>query len=226
MSESLARYKDLCLDAVDADRMAAFWGPLLGLRVEDRGAGLRRLVGDRPEQVVWVNPVPEPVSVKQRVHLDVRAPDPQVVLDLGGSMVDDVTFPWAVMKDPEGGELCYFAPHEGRPLGLVEIVVDCAEPERVARWWGEVLGAEVGNQAERNFWWLQGIPGAPFYAMVFVPVPEPKTVKNRVHWDLVVPDLPPLVEAGATVLREPDAEVDWHVLTDPEGNEFCAFAAP
>jgi hypothetical protein len=38
-----------------------------------------------------------------------------------------------------------------------------------------------------------------------------------------VSDLAPLVEAGATVLREPDDEIYWHVLADPEGNEFCAF---
>jgi hypothetical protein len=54
-------------------------------------------------------------------------------------------------------------------------------------------------------------------------VREPKTVKNRIHWDVTVPDVLPLVEAGATVLREPDEEIDWHVLADPEGNEFCVF---
>jgi hypothetical protein len=59
--------------------------------------------------------------------------------------------------------------------------------------------------------------------MDFVPVPEPKTVKNRIHWDVTVPGAAPLVEAGAIVLREPDAEISWHVLADPEGNEFCAF---
>jgi hypothetical protein len=33
----------------------------------------------------------------------------------------------------------------------------------------------------------------------------------------------PLAEAGATVLREPGGDIRWHVLADPEGNEFCAF---
>jgi hypothetical protein len=63
----------------------------------------------------------------------------------------------------------------------------------------------------------------PILTMDFVPVPEPKTVKNRIHWDVTVPSVTPLVEAGATVLREPDADIGWHVLADPEGNEFCAF---
>jgi hypothetical protein len=59
--------------------------------------------------------------------------------------------------------------------------------------------------------------------MDFVPVPEPKMVKNRIHWDVTVPAVAPLVEAGAVVLREPDDDIGWHVLADPEGNEFCAF---
>jgi len=54
-------------------------------------------------------------------------------------------------------------------------------------------------------------------------VQEPKKGKNRIHWDVTAQDVVPLVEAGATVLREPDEEIDWHVLADPEGNEFCVF---
>ena len=54
-------------------------------------------------------------------------------------------------------------------------------------------------------------------------MPEPKTVKNRVHLDVTTHDVVALVAAGAVVLREPDDEVRWHVLADPDGNEFCAF---
>jgi hypothetical protein len=63
----------------------------------------------------------------------------------------------------------------------------------------------------------------PILTMDFVPVPEPKTVKNRIHWDVTVPSVEPLVAAGAALLREPDDDIRWHVLADPEGNEFCAF---
>ena len=56
-----------------------------------------------------------------------------------------------------------------------------------------------------------------------VKVPEPKTVKNRIHWDVDVDDVQRLLDHGATLLREPDDDISWHVLTDPEGNEFCAF---
>ena len=54
-------------------------------------------------------------------------------------------------------------------------------------------------------------------------VPEPKTVKNRMHHD-VTGDTDALLALGATLLRRRDDEVHWDVLADPEGNEFCVFA--
>jgi hypothetical protein len=70
----------------------------------------------------------------------------------------------------------------------------------------------------------RGVPGPVVY---FNEVPEPKTVKNRVHLDVWLPGdrIDPLVGLGARVLRPPDEEIDWWVVADPEGNEFCAFAA-
>jgi hypothetical protein len=57
-------------------------------------------------------------------------------------------------------------------------------------------------------------------------VPEPKTVKNRVHIDVATDDLDALVAHGATVLRaKGDDGLRWTILADPEGNEFCAFTA-
>jgi hypothetical protein len=59
--------------------------------------------------------------------------------------------------------------------------------------------------------------------MDFDSVPEPKTAKNRIHWDVTAPALRPLIDAGATVLASPSEGARWHVLADPEGGEFCAF---
>jgi predicted enzyme related to lactoylglutathione lyase len=64
----------------------------------------------------------------------------------------------------------------------------------------------------------------PILTMDFVPVPEPKTVKNRIHWDVTAADPDALVVAGARVLRRPDDEIRWTVMSDPEGNEFCVFS--
>ena len=52
---------------------------------------------------------------------------------------------------------------------------------------------------------------------------DPKTVKNRWHWDVVSQDVDELVRRGATLLRGPDDDIDWHALADPAGNEFCVF---
>jgi hypothetical protein len=62
----------------------------------------------------------------------------------------------------------------------------------------------------------------PFEALVFSTVPEPKTVKNRIHWD-VHGQVEDLLGKGATLLRLRDDEISWDVMADPEGNEFCVF---
>ena len=73
---------------------------------------------------------------------------------------------------------------------------------------------------------ITGAAGFPWGYWVFNRVPEPKTVKNRVHWDVDLAGTDPsaLVAAGATVLRPPDSEISWWIMADLEGNEFCAFA--
>ncbi len=59
----------------------------------------------------------------------------------------------------------------------------------------------------------------PFECFVFDAVPEPKTVKNRIHWD-VYGNVDDFLAAGATQLWDTKR---WTVLADPEGNEFCVF---
>jgi predicted enzyme related to lactoylglutathione lyase len=87
-----------------------------------------------------------------------------------------------------------------------------------------VLGAEVGQDEEQC--WIEKVPGAPFDGIVFGPVPEPKTVKNRVHIDVTTDDVEALVRHGATVLRaKGDDGLGWTILADPDGNEFCAMPA-
>ncbi len=219
-----ASYKDLCLDAVDPDRMGRFWADVLGLDLQRRDDGSVLLTGPTPRHTVWVNEVPEPVTVKQRVHLDVNALAADDVLAAGASPVDLESFRWSVLRDPEGGELCVFVRETVEEQRLYEVVVDCSEdPVRIATWWADVLGGRMDQDRDDGFAWVEQIPGAPFEGLVFVPVPEPKTVKNRIHLDVDTGDVDLLVALGAEVLRAPDEEISWTVLADPEGNEFCAF---
>jgi hypothetical protein len=138
---------------------------------------------------------------------------------------------WWVLADPEGNVFCAMPPAPPEWNAAVEVptpfelVVDCADPAGLAGWWAARFGVEVGSREGRPERWLTGVPDYPFYAWVFAPVPEPKTVKNRMHWDVALAAADPstLVDAGATVLREPDDDISWWILADPEGNEFCAF---
>ncbi|GAB2865510.1 VOC family protein [Nocardioides pacificus] len=225
---ALATFKDLCIDAVDPVALGDFWAGALGRERERRKDGMVLLTGPTPRHTIWVNAVPEPVSVKQRVHLDVHARSVDDVLALGATALDLESFRWKVLADPEGGELCVFEREEVPTERLYEIVVDSVDPVAQARWWATLLGASQGHDAEHGWAWVEDIPGAPFESLVFVSVPEPKAVKNRIHLDVDTADLAALTAGSqdwqaARVLRAQDDEIGWTVLADPEGNEFCAF---
>lgn len=118
-----------------------------------------------------------------------------------------------------------------------DVVIDCRRPASLARFWAAALdGYSVAPYDEPELARLRGLgiddpeddptvlveaPGVR-PRLFFQHVPEPKTVKNRVHLDLDAADRPDeitrLVALGASVLAERDG---WTVLVDPEGNEFC-----
>jgi len=233
-SERIAYFKDLCADAEDAHALGRFWADVLGLGVVDLGELAVRLDPSEPTdgRQMWIDQVPEPRSVKTRIHLDLRLPGsaPDRLVDAGARLVRQPLpdEPWWVLADPEGTLFCAFPAREqdAAPdaVGVFEVVVDSADPAAQAAWWSRVLGGRV--ESEDGCDWITGAAGFPFDALVFQPVAEPKTTKNRWHWDVDLADSDPsrLVGAGATVLREPGGDIGWWVLSDPEGNEFCAFA--
>ena len=116
---------------------------------------------------------------------------------------------------------------------LVHLVIDAADPPGLARFWSAALGWEVGAEEPGEVVvWPHGYdypdPGA--LPLVFVPVPEPKAGKNRVHIDLAstsaahqAAQVDRLLGLGATRADIGQGEVPWVVLADPEGNEFCVL---
>jgi hypothetical protein len=111
------------------------------------------------------------------------------------------------------------------------ITFDCADPYALAGFWSQVTGyredPENGNQPDDPEALLVGPDGQP--NLLFITVPEPKTVKNRVHLDLMPTDrtrdeeVERLLALGATLVadhRRRDG-TGWAVLADPEGNELC-----
>jgi catechol 2,3-dioxygenase-like lactoylglutathione lyase family enzyme len=113
---------------------------------------------------------------------------------------------------------------------LSEVLIDCADAERLARFWCDVLGWEILDRDDEDV--EIGDPNGTL-RLVFLPVPEPKTVKNRVHIDVHANDgdqaaeVERLIGLGATHADVGQAgDESWVVLADPEGNEFCVLAGP
>ncbi len=113
--------------------------------------------------------------------------------------------------------------------------VDCANAYELSEWWKQVLGYVD----------IEGDPNEPGHeecmirhpetghSLLFIEVPEPKSVKNRVHFDLRPSDLRQdeeverLLGIGASQVADLRGKygpgTGWVVLTDPEGNEFCVL---
>jgi hypothetical protein len=216
---ALATFKDLCVDASDPQHLGTWWAEVLSLGWDP--SEVAHATGPTPQHTIWFDQVPELKSVKHRVHLDVYTRSLSDLEAVGAITIESFEG-WTVMADPEGGEFCAFLRDELPADRLHGLAVDCVDPSPLARWWADVYGTDV---VENDGWsTVEHVPGMPILTMDFCAVPEPKTVKNRIHWDVTAPDVDALVEKGARVLRRPDEDINWTVMADPEGNEFCAFA--
>jgi predicted enzyme related to lactoylglutathione lyase len=107
------------------------------------------------------------------------------------------------------------------------ITVDCADAYRLATFWSKALEAPLGPDDHPGD--PEALVDAPGVGVLFIQVPEPKSLKNRLHLDLQPQDRPRdeeverLLKIGAVLVddrRNPDG-TGWAVLADPEGNEFC-----
>ncbi|HEY4609744.1 MAG TPA: VOC family protein [Ilumatobacteraceae bacterium] len=128
-------------------------------------------------------------------------------------------------------------------LRWYSIVIDCHDVSAQSRWWADAIGwravyeapdevvlvpAHQTDEVLASTPWNEMGPG-----LVFVPVPEGKTVKNRIHIDLAPhttddrdAEIERLLGMGATrVDVGQSSEVTWEVLADPEGNEFCVLSS-
>jgi len=111
---------------------------------------------------------------------------------------------------------------------VIEIVVDCDDPERLATFWSALLGIDIkGRVREGHVWFVALLPICPGGPIIgFQQVPEGKVVKNRLHLELRVGDLDHSARKVMSLGGEELATHDergrrWKVMADPEGNEFC-----
>ena len=122
------------------------------------------------------------------------------------------------------------------PLVWEQVVVDSSDPAGLARWWADALGWVVVSSDDDE----PEIRSTPdtLPGLLFVHVPEAKTLKNRLHLDFrptpvdgesreatQTAEVERLESLGAVRAQvgQDDADVSWVVLADPEGNEFCVL---
>ncbi|TDV51026.1 VOC family protein [Actinophytocola oryzae] len=117
------------------------------------------------------------------------------------------------------------------PARFTDLCLDANDHQALADWWCGAMGyvrRDVHEPSEDGWtrphdWPVPIVDPAGRGPLIWVnPVPEKKTVENRMHVD-VVGDLDELLGLGATVVRRKDDEIDRDQLADPEGNEFCVF---
>jgi predicted enzyme related to lactoylglutathione lyase len=118
---------------------------------------------------------------------------------------------------------------------VLNVTFDCLDARVVARFWAAVTGypAEQEHQPGNDYW-VVSAPDGRLPRLVFVTVPEEKSVKNRVHPDILPVDssqeeeVARLLDLGASVVddRRRSHPGGWVVMADPEGNEFCVEQQP
>jgi hypothetical protein len=237
------RLVQIAMNAQDDVAVGRFWAQALGWTMSSEGPGVTNL---EPAGFTYPDPaaicidviaVPDPKTVKNRVHVDLAttstAQQAELIArlrDLGATPADvgqgDV--PWTVLADPEGNEFCVLEP---RPIyrdtgPMAAVVVDCVDPRAMAQFWGEAMDWTV-NTVTDDYASLRSAQGVGPY-LEFIRSSDVKTVKNRVHLDLraypgddQATEVARLLTLGATPADVGQGDVPWTVLADPEGNEFC-----
>ncbi len=238
------RLVQINMKAHDDCLLGRFWAEALGWGVDSEGPGVTNL---EPVGFAYPDPVavcidivarPEAKTVKNRVHLDLAttslAHQAELVArlkDLGATLADvgqggDV--PWTVMADPEGNEFCVLEP---RPIyqdtgPIATVVVDCADPRGMARFWGQAMDWTVHVVADDHVTMRSAEGVGPY--LEFLRTPGTKSVWNRVHLDVapypgddLAAEEARLRALGATDPGIDQSAISWTVLADPEGNEFC-----
>jgi predicted enzyme related to lactoylglutathione lyase len=240
------RLVQITMKARDEEALGAFWAQALGWGISSEAPGVANL---EPEGFVYPDPVAvcidlvasaEPKTVKNRVHIDLASTSPEYqaqlvarLKDLGATPVDlgQGEVPWTVLADLEGNEFCVLEPRSVyRDTGpIAAIVVDCADPRAMVRFWGEATDWTVHEVADDGASMRSAQGVGPY--LEFIRTGDAKTVWNRVHLDVrpyrgddLEAEASRLQALGATAVDLGESDISWKVLRDPEGNEFCLLA--
>jgi hypothetical protein len=229
--------------ARDDSALGRFWAEALDWGVSSEGPGATSV---RPVGSAWPVPaavcvdviaVPDPETVKYRTHIELATTSAAHHAELVARLKERGATPTAVsqgprtvLADPEGNVFCVLEPREiYRDTGpIAAVVVDCADPRAMARFWGEAMDW-TPREVTDDHALLRSAKGVGPY-LEFLRTPHLKDRWNRVHLDLLpypvddqAAEVARLETLGATLADVGQGDVPWKVLVDPEGNEFCVL---
>jgi predicted enzyme related to lactoylglutathione lyase len=228
-------------DANDPLRLARFWAAALHWDLDDETEAEILLVPtDGTRFRIEFAAVPEPKAGKNRIHLDLTTTsieDQQdtvaTLVALGARHIDIGQGPdglHVVLADPEGNELCVIEPDNSFLAGCGRLgSITCDGTPEVGHFWSEALGWPlVWDQDEETA--IRAPDGTgPF--ITWGPPLVPKIGKSRLHLDIAPPadvdqqaEVDRLLSLGAARIDIGQGDVDWVVMADPDGNEFCVLS--
>jgi catechol 2,3-dioxygenase-like lactoylglutathione lyase family enzyme len=231
----------ICFYANDARRLARFWaGVLLGWEIVDATQdGIALLPSDDTGFRIRFLPTQRPKTGPNQMHFHLTSASlkdqQQTVarsLGLGARHLDVGQRPeeeHVVLADPEGNEFCVIEPGNNflADCGFLGELA-CDGSQDVGYFWSKALGWPlVWDQDQETA--IRSPHGGPILAWGGPPL-SPKTGKNRMHFDITPPvdgdqqaEVDRLVSLGATRLDIDQGDVDWVVMADPDGHEFCVL---
>ncbi|MFV2113798.1 VOC family protein [Micromonospora sp. LOL_025] len=230
----------LSLDANQPPRLARFWSGVLGWdMLDDPPDGVALLSGDDTGFRLRFLPTERPKAGPNPMHFDLTSAsleDQQQTVaravELGARHIDVGQRPeegHVVLADPGGNEFCVIAPGNNflADCGFVGALA-CDGSQEVGYFWSEALGWPlVWDQDQETA--IRSPLGGPKITWGGPPL-NPKTGKQRLHFDLAPPadgdqqtEVDRLLSLGATRIDIGQGEVGWVVMADPDGNEFCVL---
>jgi predicted enzyme related to lactoylglutathione lyase len=230
----------LGFEANDPLRLAQFWAEALRWDVGDQtGEQVALVPTDSTRFGIVFRRTPEIKSGQNRNHLDLTTVsiDDQMetvarLLELGANHIDigqSAGESHVVLADPEGNEFCVLAPGNSFLAGCERLgAINCDGSKQTGYFWSAALGWPlVWDQDEETA--VRAPDGTGPLVTWSGPPLIPKHAKNRLYLDLTPTgdrdvELERLVALGARNLDIGQHHVDWVVLADPDGNEFCVLA--
>ncbi|MEL3951729.1 MULTISPECIES: VOC family protein [Streptomyces] len=230
--------------ALDDSVVGRFWAEALGWGVSSEAPGVTDVApgGDfvQPDatavRVDVVTVQEAKTATKNRLHIDLASTSASHQEELvarlkalGATPVDvgQGEVPWTVLADPEGNEFCVLEPREiYRDTGpIAAIVVDCADPRAMARFWGEAIDWTVHEVTDEHAS-LRSAQGVGPY-LEFLRSTDGHTVPDRLRLDLLPysgddqeAEAARLRALGATDIDRGQGDVPWRCMADPESHEF------